>query len=661
MMPAQVREEFSIVIDTAKQFVIEKLKSRNTAKKRKKIISSDECHVKPAESAIGLSWKTQIACGNDLPSHQLEQTTYQIISLTETLESIFKNDLFYQHYFDFNENRKHVCTEGVYDDFCCGSIYKENPVFNPTTILLQLGIDDFEPCCALKTKTGSHKMCGVYLEKRNVDPKLKSKLSNIHLVALAKSQDIKSGGFDKIARKIVDELKTLETVGITLKSGRNLKAILVNISCDNLGANGVLGFVESFAVTYYCRICELPLTECQKTVHEIKESMRTKSDYAITLDILAQNKDQKPNFKESKGVKKPCIFNELKYYHMLDNCTVDIMHDMNEGVVPFFMKSLFQFIVQEKIASVGDLQAMCRDHNYGFICKYKPSKIIIEKDNLNQNAMQSYCLMLNLPFILIGFRSELGSWWSAMEILLQILQILYSTRVEKRNADRLRELVHKHLLFLLGLGQSLLPKHHMMTHYSSLILKIGPLIHSWMMRFESKHKEFTDMVRITNNYKNLPYTLAKRHQDRACVAKIVAFKTEIDASKTAYDISKSDDFEMFRSILLEFTDNLLPKGVKFIHDGTLECRPGLLLIQSDEFYEIIHIFSYREKYFMLCQKYSSVSFATHLNSIEIKKDIDSFKILDFTEIKCRKTYDCTYCEEKKFIIADTLDVYNEFD
>lgn len=652
----------SNVIDTAKQFVIDKIKSRNTAKKRQKIIASDESYVKPTKSAIGLTWKSQSLIGNDLPCHQLEQTTYEFISIIETLRSLFNSDQYYKDYIDFNENRKHVCEEGVYQDFCCGSIYRANNDINSTTIQLQLGIDDFEPCCAIKTKAGVHKTCGVYFEIRNIDPKQKSKLRNDHLIAFAKSHDIKSEGFGKIARKIVDELKLLENVGITLKSGASLKAILVNISCDNLGANGVLGFVESFSATYYCRICELPLSECQKTVYEIEEKMRTKSDYALTLEYLAENKDRKPNYKESKGVKTPCFFNELQHYHMFDNCTVDIMHDLNEGAIPFFMRLLFQHIVQEKIASIGDLQAICRDYTYyGWIWKkYKPSKLIIEKDNLNQNAMQSHCLMLNLPFILIDFRSELGHWWNAMEVFLQILQILYSTRILERDVNRLRALIQQHLSFLSGLGSNLLPKHHMMTHYPNLILKIGPLIHSWMMRFESKHKEFTDMVRLTSNYRNIPFALAKRHQDRVCVTKCMAFKTKIDASKTTYDISKCDGFEMFESLLLQFTDNLLPRGIKFVRDGSLECRPGLMLINSNQIHKIIHIFSLRGKYFILCKKLSLIGFAFHFNSIQIAENEDSFEIFDMLDIKCQKSHDSVHFEEKKYIIADTLEVFNDF-
>lgn len=34
---------------------------------------------------------------------------------------------------------------------------------------------------------------------------------------------------------------------------------------------------------------------------------------------------------------------------------------------------------------------------------------------------------------------------------------------------------------------NLRPKHHYLLHYADLTLQFGPLIHTWTMRFESKH------------------------------------------------------------------------------------------------------------------------------------------------------------------------------
>lgn len=57
-----------------------------------------------------------------------------------------------------------------------------------------------------------------------------------------------------------------------------------------------------------------------------------------------------------------------------------------------------------------------------------------------------------------------------------------------------------------------LPKHHFLSHYPSLIRQFGPLALLWMIRFESKHSFFKNIVRHTNCFKNIPLSLATKHQ-----------------------------------------------------------------------------------------------------------------------------------------------------
>lgn len=66
-------------------------------------------------------------------------------------------------------------------------------------------------------------------------------------------------------------------------------------------------------------------------------------------------------------------------------------------------------------------------------------------------------------------------------------------------------------------GETLLPKHHFITHYPSVIKKLGPLIHTWAMRYEAKHREFIKDVPVINNYKNLCKTLANRYQTKMSI------------------------------------------------------------------------------------------------------------------------------------------------
>ena len=45
-----------------------------------------------------------------------------------------------------------------------------------------------------------------------------------------------------------------------------------------------------------------------------------------------------------------------------------------------------------------------------------------------------------------------------------------------------------------------------------LFFRRGPLVRNWAMRFEAKHNYFKKLVDKINNFKNITYSLAKRHQ-----------------------------------------------------------------------------------------------------------------------------------------------------
>ena len=54
------------------------------------------------------------------------------------------------------------------------------------------------------------------------------------------------------------------------------------------------------------------------------------------------------------------------------------------------------------------------------------------------------------------------------------------------------------------------PKAHFLLHYPVMIKRFGPLVKS--LRFEAKNGVLKEGVHLTKNRKNIPYTMAKRHQ-----------------------------------------------------------------------------------------------------------------------------------------------------
>lgn len=173
------------------------------------------------------------------------------------------------------------------------------------------------------------------------------------------------------------------------------------------------------------------------------------------------------------------------------------MHDLNEGVIQFLLSTLFSHIVSNNIIKLNALENLILYFNYGTLSrKHIPSKINILKRNVGQSAHQIYCLLVNLPFILIKYKDKLTSVWKPVETLLQIMQIVYSDTITDDDLIRLNLLVQSHLSSLIEIFDvHLLPKHHFLLHYARVIRAMGPVIFMWTMRMEAKHHFFKELTR----------------------------------------------------------------------------------------------------------------------------------------------------------------------
>lgn len=179
--------------------------------------------------------------------------TVQYVPINKTLTALFKSDQFKTAYFEYNNN--HECVDGIYERFCCGRKFKENRLFQSekNAIQLQIYFDDFELCSPLKTK--SHKVSGLYCTIHNFSPKFISQSQNMYLISLCDSKVANEYGCNAILDRFVEDVKLLETQGISIGSNVFLKGFIVQVSFDNLGGNTIFGFTKSFNATYYCRIC----------------------------------------------------------------------------------------------------------------------------------------------------------------------------------------------------------------------------------------------------------------------------------------------------------------------------------------------------------------------------------------------------------------------
>lgn len=105
--------EPSQAVDECIKYVIDQLSPHDSKYKRQKNIEVQDQYVKPQEIRIGKKWSTVIHPKTGIPEHFAVPTTYQYVSIVDTVRSKFSNVDFFKMYADFNEN-SHECSPGFY-------------------------------------------------------------------------------------------------------------------------------------------------------------------------------------------------------------------------------------------------------------------------------------------------------------------------------------------------------------------------------------------------------------------------------------------------------------------------------------------------------------------------------------------------------------------
>lgn len=473
-------------IDAVTSFVRNKVSGCKSRFKRKNIVKSNPLYVAPQSKAVGTRIEMIWDPVNSMEKPYLVQSSFQYVSIIDSLKSFFSvkenRDMYFQY------QASHTCIEGIYERFCCGKLFQSSEFFqqNPTAIQLQLSTDDFEICNPLGSKSNLHKISAVYLQIRNLPCKYLSRLHNIFLVCLCNVDDLKTQttDFNNLLDLIVGEIKYLEEVGIPVDDIGNLKGTLIYLTADNLGANLALSLAGNQSANY-CRICEMPKETCQIATVEDISNYRNPEKYKQHVETV-ENASQKLTLRETRGVVRYCVLNDLKFYNAFTNYAVDIMHDLNEGVVPLTLKNIFNYCLNKKVLKETDLDGLVKFYSYSKIFRRdKPSNLRLDRKNLGLSSAQIRCLLLNLPFMFHKYREhmELKKIWSCNQMLIRIFQIVYSTKIDRKQLDELQKLIET---FLIEVKKSFnllyTPKMHYLLHYVTIMQIMGPIVRMSMRK-----------------------------------------------------------------------------------------------------------------------------------------------------------------------------------
>lgn len=407
--------------------------------------------------------------------------------------------------------------EGVISNVVQGTLWKNFilPKFPGKVVLpINLYYDDFEPDNQLGSHQGDHKIGGTYYNCPVIPSQFLASLKNIFVaqLILSSDRDVVHGNH-KVFHMLLEELKFLEEEGLLItvnNVSRRIYFALTLVLGDNLGLHSILGFPEGFTANYPCRMCQMHKDLVKRMTKIPPELLRTPENYAI--DVLT-------NDQSLTGVYEQCVFNEVGSYHVIVNQSVDIMHDVLEGVAKYDMCQILKYLIYEReYFSLETLILRANDFFYSSIesGNKPPSENLtrerIFNESLNFSSAEMLCFVRYFGVMVGDLVPQNDLIWEFYLSLRKILDIIFAPSYVLGTEDNLKTLIETHHeLYLECFRMQLRPKYHYMLHYFYLCLLLGPLLHLSSMRWESKHRELKQIAKATCCRKNLPLTLIKKY------------------------------------------------------------------------------------------------------------------------------------------------------
>lgn len=358
--PQKINIFFDIFNDIFEQFKSEYL--------RFNVLKKSNLYIPPTPVCIG-EQKEQIK-----EKIVTKMRTAQFISIGKVLQLYFEIPGMFDetiHYMKKLYNEKQYVCNVIQTDFW------KNKTMNlgkdEIAIPLFLYYDDFECGNPLGSHAGIHKLGAVYYSVPCIPIQYRASLNNIFLCLLFHSADLKKFGSRVIFSKLIEELVSLENEGIIITVSNKtykLKIFLTLILGDNLGLNTILGLNESFRSNFFCRFCKCSRKDCEKMWKQNDEKLRTEAQYS---------EDINKNSPSTTGLRELCVFNTIKSFHSVSNYSVDLAHDILEGIGEFdLVEILYKVVIDDKLFSLETLNSHITFFNFGSQNINKPPLITLD-------------------------------------------------------------------------------------------------------------------------------------------------------------------------------------------------------------------------------------------------------------------------------------------
>ncbi|KAM3583191.1 uncharacterized protein V6R79_011079 [Siganus canaliculatus] len=397
-------------------------------------------------------------------------------------------------------DQPHTYRSGYLYDIIDGELMKSHPLFSAQPSALQIIIysDEIEICNPLGSHASKNKLLMFYYTLGNINPKYRSKLAAIRLLAIAKTSQLSECGVNGILARLYEDLVMLYG-GVNIQTGngeREIFGALVSICGDTLAQHDLCGFKEGVGFAYSkCRQCECSFEDMQMYFDEDNFELRTLERHVRQCDDIekANTEYLRNSLKTTFGINRRSKLVEFPTFNLIQQTPQDVMHIILEGIAPLEIKCVIKHLVILGQLDLDALNTALTGFPYSPLdVRDKPSPItystLSSSDNkLKQSSGQMIVLLKILPFLIDTVKDN--EYYKIIIELIEIVQILFAPVIGLRTVSKLKTLIEQHLKHMKNLfpDNNITPKQHYLIHAPSQIKYLGPMIRHMCMRFESKH------------------------------------------------------------------------------------------------------------------------------------------------------------------------------
>lgn len=492
-----------------------------TEKKRLSVYKEKGLYCEPEKINIGEN-KIYLEKEDDLTEATLKKTTLIHMPLERSLTRLFEIEGLYDATISninaLIERKKenpsiteHVIQTSKWQKLVQNFEKKDGDIFP-----LLISQDDFNPGNELGSRGSNNEIGVTYVTSPVLPDSFGAKLKSILPSDIFFAKDRKEFGNAATFKRLIKDLNSLRENGviITLNKGtpeqrkKKIYFIAYIFVFDNKGANSTCGFTEGFGKGKFCRICYVDEESFKTLIQEDISLLRNVDQYEKDVENL--------NVRET-GIKEKCVFNEIVGVHVLNNVTVDEMHDIREGSGNYAMADIVHHLIQvEKAFTLKYLNDKLTEMSFGYEKGNVPPPISLEyvKKNgrLKMSASES-TFFIRYFGAMVGDQVDPHSEvWLLYLKLRQIIDIVTSPMFSESDLETLETTIVEFNKLYINLFGDLKPKFHFALHYVRMMRRDGPVCKLSTMRFESKHRELKMIIISTFCHINILYTIASRYE-----------------------------------------------------------------------------------------------------------------------------------------------------